>query len=75
MAEKGPPAPTPKPVRVKPATQTKTKEPPQKKPTKTKSFKDYPSIGTKSGNRTFNTYRSARRSSPSLSTISTKPTA
>ena len=32
MAEKGPPAPTPKPVRGKPATQTKTKEPSQKNP-------------------------------------------
>ena len=30
MAEKGLLAPTPKPARAKPATQTKTKEPPQK---------------------------------------------
>ena len=30
MAEKGPPAPTPKPVGAKPATQVKTKEPSQK---------------------------------------------
>ena len=34
MGEKGPPAPTPKPVRVKHATPTKTKEPPQINPSK-----------------------------------------
>ena len=34
MAEKGPPAPTPKPVRAKIATQVKTKEPSQKNPPK-----------------------------------------
>ena len=34
MAEKGLPAPTPKPTRAKPAIQTKTKEPSQKNPPK-----------------------------------------
>ena len=34
MAEKGLPAPTPKPVWAKPATQTKTKERPQRNPPK-----------------------------------------
>ena len=36
MAEKGPPAPTPKPIR-KPATQVKVKEPSQKNPPKQKA--------------------------------------
>ena len=39
MAEKGPPAPTPKPVRAKPATQVKVKEPSQKNPPKQKTSK------------------------------------
>ena len=39
MAEKGPPAPTPKPVREKPATQVKMKELPHKNPPKQKPLK------------------------------------
>ena len=39
MVEKGPPAPTPRPVRAKPATQTKTKKPPQKIPPKLNTSK------------------------------------
>ena len=54
MAEKGPPAPTPKPVR-KPATQVKVKEPSQKK---TKPLKGYPSMGTKKSSNTSAAYRS-----------------
>ena len=44
MAEKGPLAPTPKQVRVKPATQTKTKEPPQKNPSKKNLSKATPPL-------------------------------
>ena len=44
MTEKGPPAPTPKPVRVKPATQIKTKEPPQKNPPKQNPSKATPPL-------------------------------
>ena len=73
MAERGPPAPTPKPVR-KPATQVKVKEP-SKNASKTKPLKGCPSIGTKSGNTTGSACRPAWRSSPSLSTKSTKPVA
>ena len=59
MAEKRPPAITPKPVRAKIATQVKTKEPSQKNQPKTKPLKDYPSIGTKSGNSTGSACRTA----------------
>ena len=51
MAERGPPAPTPRPVR-KPATQVKAKEPSQKNPPKQNPLKGCPSIGTKSSNST-----------------------
>ena len=44
MAEKGPPAPTPKPVRVKPATQIKTIEPPQRTPPKQNPSKATPPL-------------------------------
>ena len=44
MAEKRPPAPTTKSVRAKPATQTKTKEPPQKKPPKQNPSKATPPL-------------------------------
>ena len=43
MAEKGLPAPTPKPVRAKPATQSKTKEP-QKNMPKQNPSKAYPPL-------------------------------
>ena len=57
MAEKGPPACTPKPVR-KPATQAKVKEPSQKKLTKTKPLEGCPSIGTKNSGSTSGACRS-----------------
>ena len=44
MAEKGPPAPTPKPVRGKPATQVKIKEPSQKNPPKQNPSKTTPPL-------------------------------
>ena len=66
---------TPKAVRAKITYQTKTKEPSQKNPPKTKSLKDCPSIGTKSGSSTCSACTSVKRSGPSLSTKKTKPTA
>ena len=44
MAEKGPPAPIPKQVRAKLATQTKTKEPPQKNASKQNPSKATPPL-------------------------------
>ena len=44
MAEKGPPAPTPKPVRTKPATQVKAKAPSQKNPPKQNPSKATPPL-------------------------------
>ena len=44
MAEKGPPAPTPKAVRAKFANQTKTMEPPQKNPPKQNPSKTTPAL-------------------------------
>ena len=44
MAEKRLPAPTPKPVRAKTASQTKTKEPPQKNPPKQNPSKATPPL-------------------------------
>ena len=57
MAEKRPPAPTPKPVRM-PATQAKVKEPSQKKLNKTKPLEGCPSIGTKNSSSTSSAYKS-----------------
>ena len=47
MADRGPPAPTPKAVRAKIASQTKTKEPPQKNPSKRNTSKTAPPLEPK----------------------------
>ena len=67
MAEKGLPAPTPKPVRAKSPAQTKAKALPNQNTSNTSI-----PFGTKSGNTTCNTHRSAERSGPTQSTKSTK---
>ena len=70
MTEKGPTAPTPKPVR-KPATQANMKEPSQKNLPK-QNLEGYPSIGTKNSGSTNSACRSTQRPSPSLSAKPTK---